>query len=193
MAVRALVARPVVAEETRDPDRELVAAARADATQFVALYERYFTRVHRYVRVRIADRAVCEDVTSDVFLTALAKLGAFRGSGSFAAWLFRIAQNTVRDQQRIRPAAPFAEKALATLVDPDPEPGEQALRDERLQLLRSLVAELSGEQQELLALRYGAGLRAGEIAELLGKTPVAVRVALHRVLNDLRRRYTDED
>jgi RNA polymerase sigma factor (sigma-70 family) len=193
MAVRALVAEPVVAGEPRDPDRELVAAARADATQFVALYERYFTRVHRYVRVRIVDRAACEDVTSDVFLTALSKLDAFRGSGSFAAWLFRIAQNAVRDQQRIRPATPFAEEALAALVDPDPEPDEQALRGERLQLLRSLVAELSGEQQELLALRYGAGLRAGEIGELLGKTPVAVRVALHRVLNDLRRRYTDED
>jgi RNA polymerase sigma-70 factor, ECF subfamily len=193
MAVRALVAEPVVAGEPRDPDRELVAAARADATQFVALYERYFTRVHRYVRVRIGDRAACEDVTSDVFLTALSKLDAFRGSGSFAAWLFRIAQNAVRDQQRIRLATPFAEEALTALVDPDPEPDEQALRGERLQLLRSLVAELSGEQQELLALRYGAGLRAGEIGELLGKTPVAVRVALHRVLNDLRRRYTDED
>jgi RNA polymerase sigma-70 factor, ECF subfamily len=192
MAVRAL-AEPVAAAEPRDPDRELVAAARADATQFVALYERYFTRVHRYVRVRIADRAACEDVTSDVFLTALSKLDAFRGSGSFAAWLFRIAQNAVRDHQRIRPVTPFAEEALGGLVDLDPGPDEQALRGERLQLLRSLVAELSGEQQELLALRYGAGLRAGEIGELLGKTPVAVRVALHRVLNDLRRRYTDDD
>jgi RNA polymerase sigma-70 factor, ECF subfamily len=192
MAVRALAVAQSPAGERQDPDRELVTAALADAARFVALYERYFTPVHRYVRVRIPERALCEDVTSEVFLTALAKLGKFRGSGSFAAWLFRIAQNAVRDQQRVRPMAPLDEESEA-FVDPTPAPEEQALRRERLRILRSRLAELSWEQQELLALRYGAGLRTVEIAELLGKTPVAVRVALHRVLNDLRRRYTDED
>jgi len=191
MAVRALAVGERPVGERQDADRELVTAALADAARFVALYERYFTPVHRYVRVRIPERALCEDVTSDVFLTALAKLGEFRGSGSFAAWLFRIAQNAVRDQQRARPMVPLDEES-EVFVDPTPAPEEQALRRERLRILRSRLAELSWEQQELLALRYGAGLRSGEIAELLGKSPVAVRVALHRVLNDLRRRYSDE-
>src|SRR5580765_6147217 len=98
MAVRAvapgLVARPV------DPDAALVAAARADRQEFVALYDRYFERVLAYVRLRIRDAGACEDVTSIVFMTALAKLNGFRGEGSFAGWLFQIARNAVYDKQR---------------------------------------------------------------------------------------------
>ena len=48
----------------------LVVAARAEAARFVALYERYFGPVHRYVRMRVPERAANEDVTSDVFLTS---------------------------------------------------------------------------------------------------------------------------
>ena len=54
----------------RRPDAELVVAARGDAAAFLALYERYFAKVERYVRIRIADRAACEDITSEVFMAA---------------------------------------------------------------------------------------------------------------------------
>jgi hypothetical protein len=88
-------------ENTRatDPDAELVRAAQADPREFVALYERYFTRVFGYVCVRIADRASAEDVTGHILATGLAKIRSFRGHGPFAAWLFQIARNAVRDER----------------------------------------------------------------------------------------------
>jgi DNA-directed RNA polymerase specialized sigma24 family protein len=67
-----------------DPDAELVAAARGQPREFLALYDRYFDRVLSYVRLRIRDPAACEDVTSHVFTTALEQIGRFRGEGSFA-------------------------------------------------------------------------------------------------------------
>lgn len=100
LAVRAPAASASGAAQIVDPDAELVIAAQADAREFVALYERYFTRVFGYVCLRITDRASCEDVTSHVFTMALAKLGSFRGRGPFAAWLFGIARNAVKDEQR---------------------------------------------------------------------------------------------
>lgn len=188
VAVRALEEHVSVPASRRpDPDAPLIAAALADATRFVVLYERYFESVHRYVRMRVRDRAASEDVTSEVFLTALAKLAEFRGSGSFAAWLFRIAQNAVREERRSRRCED--ESALLQLVDPRPGPEAQALRNARL---GALLAGLSREQQDLLALRYGAGLRCAEIAEVLEKTAGAVRVQLHRALEQLRGRYDDE-
>src|SRR5437588_5379610 len=122
----ARTAKPVAS----DPDADLVTAAKADPTQFGKLYELYFPRVHGYVRLRLRDRASCEDATSHIFLTALAQLHTFRGDGSFAAWLFRIAQHAVqrsyRAQQR-QPGLPNqeVEEALAVLPDSAPGPEEQ--------------------------------------------------------------------
>ncbi|HYB26676.1 MAG TPA: sigma-70 family RNA polymerase sigma factor [Solirubrobacteraceae bacterium] len=95
-------------------DAELVAAARREPREFLALYDRYFDRVLGYVRLRIRDAATCEDVTSHVFTTALAQLGRFRGDGSFAGWLFQIARNAVRDVQRQRTTDPFLVERVAS-------------------------------------------------------------------------------
>src|SRR5262249_53839004 len=101
MEVRALFdAPPAVRRREADPDAALVAAAREDPRMFLGLYDRYFERVLGYTRLRIRDEATCEDVTSTVFTTALARLGRFRGDGSFAGWLFQIARNAVRDVHR---------------------------------------------------------------------------------------------
>src|SRR5262245_53077352 len=85
-----------------DPDAEAVTAAQRDPTQFRVPYRRYFPSVHGYVRLRLRDRALCEDVTSQIFLEALAHLHDFRGQGSFAAWLFRITQHAVQRCYRTR-------------------------------------------------------------------------------------------
>jgi RNA polymerase sigma-70 factor (ECF subfamily) len=174
-------------------DAELVQAAQTDPGSFLALYERYFPKVQRYVRIRVADRAACEDVTSEVFMAALAGLSQFRGNGSFAAWLFRIAQNAVRSYHRGDRSLELDDTTLAAVPDEDSSPAEEALRQERLLQLRALVSGLTPEQQNLLALRYGADLESGEIGQVLGKSAVAVRVALHRTVAELRRRYFDEE
>ena len=189
MVVSERLGGPVAAGRS---DAELVVAARGDATAFLALYERYFPKVQRYVRIRVAERAACEDITSDVFLRVLRGLPEFRGSGSFAAWLFRIAQNAVRSHYRLERSVPLDEAMLVAIPDAGPDPPEEAMRRERLQQLRRVLSALEPEQQNLLALRYGAELDSGEIGEVLGKSAVAVRVALHRTVAELRRRYPDE-
>lgn len=172
-----------------DLDAELVAAARADPSEFLALYDRYFDRVLGYVRLRIRDGATCEDVTSHVFTTALAQLGRFRGEGSFAGWLFQIARNAVRDVQRQRPTEPFVEERAA--VGPTPE--ERILERERAEQLHALIRLLRPEQQHLLALRYGAGLAFDEIGAIVDSAPATVRVRMHRILEELRRRYPHDE
>jgi RNA polymerase sigma-70 factor (ECF subfamily) len=174
-------------------DAQLVEMALKDASSFLALYERYFPKVQRYVRIRVPDRAACEDITSDVFIAALAGLPGFRGSGSFAAWLFRIAQNAIRSHHRGDRMLQLEETALTGIPGEDPSPPEEAIRRERLLHLRAIVSTLKPEQQNLLALRYGAELESTEIGEVLGKSAVAVRVALHRTVAELRRRYFDEE
>jgi RNA polymerase sigma-70 factor, ECF subfamily len=176
-----------------ESDRELVAASQLRPSSFVALYDRYFDRVFGYVRLRVRDRAACEDATSQVFTNALARIGEFRGEGSFAAWLFSIARNAAVDVRRTGSRESVSDDALAVLPDPRPGPEERLLERERRERLTNLLARLRPDQQELLALRYGAGLSFNEISVLVGGEPGALRVRVHRILDELRRRYPDDE
>jgi RNA polymerase sigma-70 factor (ECF subfamily) len=191
MEVRALLVAPAVRGRQIDRDAGLVAAAREEPRMFLGLYDRYFDRVLGYVRLRIREEATCEDVTSAVFTTALAQLGRFRGDGPFAGWLFQIARNAVRDVQR----KPKPERLPLTFEAAESRPGpeEQLLARERADRLRAVVSRLEPEQQHLLALRYGADLAFDEIGEIVGASAGTVRVRLHRILHELRRRYPHDD
>jgi len=189
MELRALLEAPAFGPRTIDPDADLVAAAREEPQSFLVLYDRYFDRVLGYVRLRIRDEAMCEDIASTVFTTALAHLRRFRGDGTFAGWLFQIARNAVRDVQR-RPAT-VALLDEATTSEPDLE--ERFLAYERAAHLHTLIRLLTPEQQHLLGLRYGAGLAFDEIGAIVGAAPGTVRVRMHRILEELRRRYSDDD
>jgi RNA polymerase sigma-70 factor (ECF subfamily) len=188
----------VVSERPRAPlaaarsDAELVVAARRDPTAFLALYERYLPKVQRYVRIRVAERATSEDNTSELFLRALGGPPQFRGRGSSAAWLFRIAQNAVRNHHRLERSEPLDDALLVAIPDPGPDPPQEAIRRQRLQQPRQLLTALKPEQQHLLALRHGAEPNSRKIGQVLGTSAVAVRVASRRTVAELRRRYHDE-
>jgi RNA polymerase sigma-70 factor, ECF subfamily len=180
---------PALRARPNDPDAALVAAARKEPQAFLALYDRYFNRVLGYARLRIRDESTCEDVASTVFTTALAQLRRFRGEGTFAAWLFQIARNAVRDVQRRPAAVPLPDGAAS--CEPDLE--ERFLAHERAAQLHTLIRLLTPEQQHLLGLRYGAGLAFDEIGAIVGAAPGTVRVRMHRILELLRRRYPNDD
>lgn len=188
MELRAL-AVPVRAHRADDADAALVAAARRDPQAFVALYDRYFSRVLGYARLRIGDPATCEDVTSHVFTTALAHLHRLRGGERFGGWLFQIARNAVIDVQR-RPAT---EELPEELADATPDVDSELDERVRVMRLRSVLRSLEPEQQHLLALRYGAGLSFDEIGAVLRASPGTVRVRLHRLLHELRKRCVDDE
>ena len=189
MEVRALEGAPGPPVGALDPDADLVAAARAEPREFLALYDRYFDRVLGYVRLRIRDPATCEDLTSQVFTAALEHLPGYRGQGSFAGWLFQIARNAVRDAQRQRTTELLDGERAAG----DPTLEEHVLEQERAAQLHALIRGLRPEHQHLLALRYGAGLSFKEIGALLDSAPGTVRVRVHRILEELRRRYPNDD
>ena len=84
-------------------ERLLVEAAQRDPARFAELYSRNFHVVYAYVARRVPSREEAEDVTSQVFHQALANLKRFEWRGApFAAWLRRIAANTLADHWRLR-------------------------------------------------------------------------------------------
>lgn len=165
-------------------EQRLMALARHDPAQFAPLYERYFDRVYAYCRRRAATDQEAEDLCSLVFTRALKGLATYQG-GLVAAWLFAIAHNVVVSHyRRQRPTVAL------DAVDLADETSAAALEDaERDDILADLVADLTDEQQQILSLTLDAGLTSGQVGALLGKSPVAVRVQLHRIIKGLRTRY----
>lgn len=170
---------------------DMVQRARADPQAFGELYDAYFTRIYGYVAAQLRSRADAEDVVGDTFVRALDKLPHFeyRGPGSFAAWLFRIARNRVVDEH--------ARRARLTTLDPHPNVRDRALDDpaagveeaEAGRLIRELIRSLPPRRQEVVALRFFGGLRNREIAEVIGVDQRTVASHLCRALDELRTKY----
>jgi len=148
--------------------------------------------VYRYVRFRVATREVAEDITSDVFVKALRSLSRYdRRRSAPRTWLLRIARNAVTDHLRAlrrQGSLHVSLDRVPDLVSSAPSQEERLLREERLQRVFNGLAELREADQEILSLRYGAGLPNREIAVSLGITPNAVAVRIHRALERLRAR-----
>src|SRR6185436_4570779 len=73
-------------------------AAQRDPRRFADLYEDNFERVYAFIARRVHHREQAEDLTSEVFQRALAKLDRYEWRGlPFCAWLYRIAANAIAD------------------------------------------------------------------------------------------------
>ena len=137
-------------------------------------------RVYAYVSYRLGDGPDAEDVTSGVFENALRYRSTYDPvRGEPVAWLFGIARRCVAQ------ALTGRSESASELVEPVAPDDVEAEALERLALEQALRA-LSDRERDLIALRYGADLRAREIAELVGESKNAVEVALHRALGRLR-------
>lgn len=172
------------------PSRETAAQPADLPPDFEAWFRDHRESVYRYVRFRVPTREVAEDVTSEVFLKALRALRRYDPARSAPrTWLLRIARNAVTDylrRLRRRGALHISLDRVPDLVSRGPSQEERLLREERLRRLFNAAATLRPADQEILSLRYGAGLGNAEIAEALKITSNAVAVRIHRALARLK-------
>lgn len=157
---------------------------------FEAWYVEHQSAVYRYVRFRVATREAAEDVTSVVFMKALRSFERYDETrASPRTWLLRIARNAVTDHLRSlkrRGSLHVSLDRIPDLVADIPSHEERVIKQERIQRLLNSTQTLRKADQEILSLRYGAGLDNAEIAEHLEISNNAVAVRLHRALKRLK-------
>jgi RNA polymerase sigma-70 factor (ECF subfamily) len=135
--------------------------------------------VYAYVAYRVGDGPQAEDITSETLERAVKYRSSYKPElGSPAAWIIGIARRCIAEEARSR-------RRRSEVGAPEDwlDPGEESIA--RIDLSRALTA-LTDEERDLVALRYGADLRAREIAELLFVRTNTVEVKLHRALVKLR-------
>ncbi len=167
-------------ESADDEDARLVEAAQKSPAEFRPIYQKWLKPVYRYFYFRVGNEEDAQDLTSQVFLKAYEDLPHYRQRGCFSAWLFAIARARVVDfYRKKKPQVPLTE---ARLLTDESSPMAQAIREEELHQVLELVRRLPPDQQELLRLRFVAGLNYREIGGILHRTEDAVRKAVSRVL-----------
>jgi len=168
----------------------MVEEARHNPEAFAALYRCYLTPLYRYLYRRLNNVHDAEDLTTQVFINALEGLATHRyhEGGCFVAWLFTIARRRLVDFYRQRPPA--------LLDDPpssDPELLQVVEKGQDVQRLNFLLSQLNEDQQELMRLRFSAGLSFSEMSILDGRSEAAVKMAVYRTINFLRENWEVEN
>jgi RNA polymerase sigma-70 factor, ECF subfamily len=167
-------------------DWALSEARAGNEAGFLHLWRRLQPRLLRFLSVYGCEEP--DDVASETWLQVVRDLHRFEGGEEdFRGWLFSIARHRAIDATRAR--IRFRDR-LARLPVAEPDPGDKPVELAVLEGLSTrqavaLVAGLSRDQAEAVALRVIAGLDTPAVATILRKSPGSVRVALHRGLRAL--------
>ena len=170
---------------------ELALAARSgERGAFEALVERFEAPLFRFLLVRTGRAADAEDLTQEAFLRAWQKIESYDPRWRFSTWLFTLAKRMAVSRARAR--RPEAPEATGTDVlahaAVDHDPAVHAADAEERENLWALAERVLGvEQRSALWLRYVEELPMDEIARVLGRPRVSVRVLLFRARSRLAR------
>lgn len=170
-----------ILDETKESEY-LSAAKLGDAEAFGKLYDVYIKQIYNFIFYKTMHRQIAEDICADVFLKAWKKLDQFK-SGSFQAWLYSIARNTVIDHYR-------QSKELDDIEDCWDLRSEADLLVEtdkliQIERLKEAMSLLAAKDRELLIMRFWQELSFAEIADCLGKQEGAVKMACVRAIKKL--------
>jgi RNA polymerase sigma-70 factor (ECF subfamily) len=146
---------------------------------------RHKQRIFSFILSKVLDRDLAEDIFQDTFIKVIntLKRGAYNEEGKFLPWVMRIAHNLVidhfRKQKRIPTFKNTDEFDIFTVISDDVLNVEkQLIKDQILEDVTSLVAQLPDDQKEVLVMRLFKDMSFKEISE---NTDVSINTALGRM------------
>ncbi len=156
-----------------------------------SVYREHMPRVYNYFRYRVASTQVAEDLTAATFEKAWRARDRYRGNlDGFSNWLFTIARNVACDHFRQH----RNEVSLDDVEEPacDDSPESIVQRNSDFAHLVALIRTLPEREQDLVTLKYGAGLNNRKIAQITGLSESNVGTILSRVVGQLKSRWETE-
>ncbi|MFE3371227.1 sigma-70 family RNA polymerase sigma factor [Streptomyces sp. NPDC059173] len=175
----------------REP--ELLALARSgDREAFATLYNEHHAEVSRYIRGRIVDAYLAEDLVQETFLRALRRISTFTWQGrEFVAWLVTIARNLIVDHfkaLRTRLERPVGDLVdTDALVDSAEDTGLRKLAAvEAADTVHGALLALTPDQHAAIQLRYLNELSISATARAMCRTEGSVKQLTYRGLTAMR-------
>jgi RNA polymerase sigma-70 factor, ECF subfamily len=175
-------------EHSGETDEMVMASiAKGDADALTELTRRYWEAIRRFCASYMEDDALAEDVAQETF----AKLSGAEEypTGMVKPWLYKVARNRCLDILRRHQRSPTHNRPIKTGFDAARDtsgPQTRAIREERAELIRQIIAAMPEEYKSVLVLKHYESLSREEMAEALGVTDAAVKGRLVRASEHLR-------
>jgi len=171
-------------QETGEP----LSSAVAGEPDWDLVFAQELPRVYNFLRYRLGDEGLAEDITSRTFEKAWRERRRYkRNVAKFSTWLLAIARNAVIDHRRTEHLHSPLEAAADAPAPGTPE--EEAVMHSNFARLFGLLAELGDREREILALKYGAGATNRTIADITGLSESNVGTIVQRAVITLRAKW----
>jgi RNA polymerase sigma-70 factor (ECF subfamily) len=179
-----------------DPDPELIKRARdGDRTSLKALLKEVEPAVRQWARSHAGDSDSAADLSQEVLLLMIRKIGSYRGDARFLSWLFTVTRNQAVEETRRKARHRNKMNRLRTEIGHArhaSNPAEEHLDRGRIRaVVHAFVRELPQRQREVFQMSELQGLSSPEIGEILDLQPVSVRAALLKARRALRKKIVE--
>ena len=180
-------------------EQQLIRAAqRGNERAFGELYNAYVHDIYRYMLYRVGNSDVAQDLTAEVFLRAIEGLVRYQNREiPWLAWLYRIAHARVVDHYRRNKRTGDHDDVDSLDLPAEHNLDSDLMLNFQQQKLRESLLKLSGDQQQVILLRFVEGYNIQQTADALGKTIGAVKMIQRRALQamnvELTRQGVDAD
>ncbi len=170
-------------------EKQLIEKSKTDPQSFERLYIKYYEQILKFVYKRVESLDDARDITSSVFIKALAGIPKYKDMGfPFSSWLYRIAINEInmfyRRSKKARVIS-LDERGLKNMSNETNEVDPEAL----MTLKRSLL-HLSPDELFLIELRFFEDKAFAEMGEILDITEANAKIRTYRTLDKLREIYS---
>lgn len=161
-----------------------------DHQAYGEFYDLYIDKIYRFIYFKVNSVDDAQDLASEVFLKVWQHIRDDRSIRNLNAFVYMVARNAVIDFYRQKCRKEENEESASdehiTLIDQESDLLMKQIKDSEASEVLAELKKLKDEYREAIILHYLDELSIKEMAEVLGKTPGASRVLLHRALNSLK-------
>lgn len=166
-----------------------------DLDKMGLLFERHHRSLYGFLYHMTYKREASEDMAQLVFYKMLKHRHTYMGSGEFTHWMYSIARNLLKDERRKDISKPKQEnvEGFEERISGGADPEEQFAKKEAKAKLYKALDKLSDDYREVLTLSRFQELKNKEIADILNITEGAVKVRIHRAMQELKNVYVKQE
>ncbi len=153
---------------------------------FEAFYAANVKRIYAFVYFRIGGRkAMAEDLVQDIFLKAFEAFDRYDPERGASAWIYTIARNhVINSMAKDRPGVDIEDVLDSVAISEDGRE-RMALNEDERHLLEA-IDKLPEDDAQLVRMKYLEGWNFDDLAQVVGKTPGALRVQASRAVKKLK-------